>query len=394
MTSIPKTRIQSIDLLRGLIMIIMALDHARDYFHADAFLYNPLDLEKTTPILFFTRWITHLCAPLFMFLAGTSAFFIGQKKTKTELSLFLLKRGLWLVFLELIVVNFGWGFNGSFPFFMSGPIWALGFSMIILGALIYLPKNIIFILSLITIIGHNLLDNIHFPGNNLGSFSWALLHEQNIFSWQGEQFLAGYPIIPWFAVMAMGYIFGQFYTQEFNSEKRKKNLLMIGLSLIGAFIAIRFVNIYGDPVPWTIQDNPFYTFLSFMTVNKYPPSFLYILITIGIGILFLAFSEKWKGKLVAIITVYGRVPMFYYIIHIYLIHLLAMICSELFTNVSWQNWILRKPLWFDDDLKGSGFSLTVVYLVWIFVVVALYPICKKYDAYKQSHKEKWWLSYL
>ena len=186
METLKQNRVLSIDLLRGLIMIIMALDHVRDYFHAGAFLYDPLDLEKTSPILFFTRWITHYCAPTFMLLAGTSAFIIGQKKTKKDLSLFLLKRGLWLIFLEMIVVNFGWSFNIQFPNFLFIVIWALGLSMIVLAALIHLPKRVVLGIGIILVAGHNLLDNIHVPGNTLAAFGWSLLHDFNFFTWHSE----------------------------------------------------------------------------------------------------------------------------------------------------------------------------------------------------------------
>jgi uncharacterized membrane protein len=394
MTILTKNRIASVDLLRGLIMIIMALDHVRDYFHAGTFLYDPLDLQKASVPLFITRWITHFCAPVFMLLAGTSAFLNGQKKSKKELSGFLLKRGLWLVFLEIVIINFGWNFNIKFPNFLFVTIWALGISMIVLAALIHLPKKIILVTGILLVAGHNLLDNVHVSGTELPAFGWSLLHEQNFFFWHGEGFLVGYPLVPWIGVMPLGYCLGQLYATGYNAGKRKKKLLIMGASLIVLFIIIRAINIYGDPSAWSYQKNAIYTFLSFIKATKYPPSLLYILMTLGPALLFLAFTENLQGTAVKIVSVYGRVPMFYYIIHIYLIHLLAMIASGLFTNVGWQNWALRQPIWFNTDLKGYGFSLRVVYLVWFVVVIALYPLCKRYDRYKQAHKEKWWLSYL
>lgn len=387
-------RIQSIDLLRGIIMIIMALDHVRDYFHADSFLYNPLDLEKTSIILFFTRWITHFCAPIFMLLAGVSAFLTGQRKTKRELSIFLLKRGAWLIFLELVIVNFGWNFNIGFPNLLFVTIWALGISMIVLAAAIHLPFKWMLALSILVIAGHNLFDKQHVPGNGIAAFSWAILHEQQFFVWKGEGLLVGYPLVPWIAVMPLGYCLGHVYAKGFLPERRKKILLAAGLGMLTAFIVVRFVNVYGDPVPWSVQQRSFFTLLSFLNINKYPPSLLYLLLTLGSAILFLALTERWQGKLVEVFSVYGRVPMFYYLIHIYIIHLVAMIASGLFTTVPAHNWVLRQPIWFNTDLRGYGFSLLVVYLVWIAVVVGLYPLCRKYDRYKQAHKEKWWLSYL
>jgi uncharacterized membrane protein len=389
-----KNRITSIDFLRGTIMIIMALDHVRDYLYSGSFLFDPLDLAKTNGLLFFTRWITHFCAPIFMLLAGTSAFLMSRKKTQKELSVFLVKRGLWLVFLELVVVNFGWNFNIAFPMLLFITIWALGISMIVLAALIHLPKKLILVSCLVVIFGHNLFDGFHVNGNTLSAFGWALLHDQRPFMWHNEILLVGYPIIPLVAIMPLGYCLGQLYSPEYGVEKRKKTLFLLGASSIILFIVIRYINVYGDPVKWSVQKDAFFTFLSFIKVNKYPPSLLYVLLTLGGASLFLAFTEKVQNGFVKIVSVYGRVPMFYYIIHIYIIHLIAMVASAFTPGQNWKIWILDKPIWFTSDLKGYGFSLPVAYLVWVIIVVGLYPLCKRYDAYKQAHKEKWWLSYL
>jgi uncharacterized membrane protein len=394
MSTISKYRISSIDFLRGTIMIIMALDHVRDYLYTDSFLYDPLDLTKTSGILFFTRWITHFCAPIFVLLAGTSAYLIGQKKSKRELSAFLVKRGLWLVFLEMIVLNFGWNFNITFPMFFFITIWSLGISMIVLAALIHLPKKLILVFCLVLVVGHNLLDGVHVPGNSLPAFGWALLHEQQFFTWHNEILLVGYPLIPLMAVMPLGYCLGQWYEKDYDTEKRKRNLLILGSFCIVSFIVLRYSNVYGDPVKWSEQKNAFFTFLSFIKVNKYPTSLLYLLVTLGGGFLFLSFTEKLKGRVVDIVSVYGRVPMFYYLIHIYVIHLIAMVSSAILPGQDWKIWMLTKPIWFTSSLKGYGFSLPVAYLIWIAIVVALYPLCKRYDAYKQANKGKWWLSYL
>ncbi len=387
-------RITSIDLLRGTVMIIMALDHVRDYFHTDAFLYDPLDLTKTTPALFFTRWITHFCAPVFIFLAGTSALLSGQKKSKKELSLFLLKRGAWLIFLELTLITFLWNFDLAFTNIYFIVIWTLGVSMLFLAAFIHLPVKYIFVIGLVLVAAHNLFDQVHVPGNSLKAFGWSLLHDQQFFNWQGKNFLVGYPVLPWIGVMALGYCFGTLFTAAYSEQQRKKMLLLIGGSAVALFIIIRFINVYGDPVPWSTQSSPFYTFLSFIKANKYPPSLLYILMTLGPAILFLAFTENLNNKLSKIVSVYGRVPMFYYLTHILLVHLFTLLAAELFTDFSWKAWILKQPLWFATDLQGYGFSLPVVYLVWMIIVVILYPFCKRYDRYKINHKEKWWLSYI
>jgi len=389
-----KVRITSIDFLRGTIMIIMALDHVRDYLFFGSFYFDPTDLTKTSGVLFFTRWITHFCAPIFLLLAGTSAYLMGQRKTKRELSIFLVKRGLWLILLEMIVTNFGWNFNITFPMFFFITIWALGLGMIILAGLIYLPKRVVLALSLVVIFGHNLLDNIHFPANTLAEFGWALLHEQQFFTWHNEVLLVGYPIIPLFAVMSLGYCLGELYASNYDAEKRRKILIIAGGSALILFILLRFSNIYGDPVKWSAQKDGFFTFLSFLNVTKYPFSLLYILLTIGSALLFLGFTERLQNGVVKVVSVYGRVPMFYYLIHIYLIHIIAMVASALTPGQNWHIWLLQKPVWFTTDLKGYGFSLPVSYLVWIAIVAGLYPLCKRYNQYKQSNKDKWWLSYL
>jgi uncharacterized membrane protein len=387
-------RIASIDLLRGFVMIIMALDHVRDYFHKGAFLYDPLNLDKTSTLLFFTRWITHFCAPVFMMLAGTAAFISGQKKSKKELSWFLLTRGLWLILLELTLLGFGWNFDTSFSNIYFITIWALGVSMIVLAALIHLPFKLILAFGIVTVAGHNLLDNIHVAGNNLPAFGWAILHEQNFFTWQGKNILVGYPLLPWIGVMPLGYCLGVLYTKGFDAAKRKKTLLLIGTGAIALFILIRLLNVYGDPSPWSQQPSAWYSVLSFIKVTKYPPSLLYILMTLGPALLFLAVTENASTRISKIITVYGRVPMLYYILHIFLVHLLTLLAAGWFTNFGFKVWLLKQPLWFTTDLKGYGFSLGIVYLVWVFIVVSLYPICKWYDQYKTTHKDKWWLSYL
>jgi uncharacterized membrane protein len=376
-------------------MIIMALDHVRDYLYSGSFYYDPLDLTKTSGILFFTRWITHFCAPIFMLLAGTSASLIGQKKTKKELSVFLIKRGLWLIFLEMFVVNLGWNFNITFPMFFFITIWALGLSMIILAALIHLPKKLILGLSVVIILGHNLLDGVHVQGSSLEAFGWSLLHDQQFFTWHKEILLVGYPIVPLMAVMSLGYCLGDWFSAGYDAGKRQRNLLIAGSSFIVVFIVLRYSNLYGDPVKWTTQKDAFFTFLSFIKVNKYPPSLLYVLLTVGSAFLFLSFTEKLKGGIVNVVSVYGRVPMFYYLIHIYVIHLVAIIASAFTPGQDWKIWFLKQPIWFTTNLKGYGFSLPVAYLIWIAIVIAMYPLCKRYDAYKQTNnKGKWWLSYL
>ena len=382
-------RITSIDLLRGVVMIIMALDHTRDYFHAGSFLFDPTDLTQTSPVLFFTRWITHFCAPVFVFLAGTSAFISGQRKTKKQLSLFLITRGLWLLLLEVTIVSFAWSFNIHLNFTGLQVIWALGISMITMAALIHLPLKAILMIGLVITLGHNLLDNIHFEG-----FGWAALHERKRFQLSDTHVIrVGYPVLAWIGIMALGYCFGHLYTSTFTAEKRRKWLISMGLAAIGLFCIIRAINVYGDPGPWEIQASPTFTFLSFLNTHKYPPSLLYTLMTLGPALLFLAFTEKVSNWLTKAIVHIGRVPLFYYILHLYLIHLLAMIAAE-FIGFHWYDMIVTSRPWLEPHLKGFGFSLGFTYVVWICVVLILYPLCRWYDQYKSAHKDKWWLSYL
>jgi len=390
MTSPTKNRIESLDLLKGLVMVIMALDHSRDFFHYSAHFYDPTDPTQTSLIIFFTRWITHFCAPAFSFLAGISAFLVGRRKPRGELSAFLFKRGLWLVFIEITVVTFAWFFDVHFRNGEINVIWALGMSMIVLAALVHLPRTYILVFSCLLIFGHNLLDNVHFNGSIL----WSMIHEYSLFKITDNfTFEVGYPIVPWIAVMSLGYYFGSFYDKSFDSNKRKKLLNILGFSSIILFIIVRWFNIYGDLVKWIQFDTPLKTLMSFLNLSKYPPSLSYLLMTLGGTFLFLANIENLKGRVVNFFSIFGRVPFFFYILHLYLIHIIALICAQL-TGFGWQKMILNYAVIDDPSLKGYGFRLWVVYLVWFGVIALLYPLCKKFDIYKQNHKEIWWLSYL
>jgi uncharacterized membrane protein len=386
-------RIESIDLLRGLIMIIMALDHVRDYFHADSYRFDPADLSQTNGVLFFTRWITHFCAPVFMFLAGTSAFLVGERKSKKQLSKFLLTRGLWLMLLELTIVNFGWFLNIHFYFLPLIVIWAIGLSMVALSGLIYLPKKIILIIGLLIVFCHNLLDNIHVEGNSFLAFLWGELHEPHRFQMGDRTVATGYPVLAWIGVMALGYCFGSFYSKNMNAEKRKRLLLWIGAGAVLLFIILRATNAYGDAWLWSKEPTVFFTFLSFLNTTKYPPSLLYILMTLGPAIIFLSLTEKKLPQLSKPIIHIGRVPMFFYLVHIYIIHLGAMVVAEL-TGYHWSDFILQRWPWMVPQLKGYGLSIELTYIIWIAIILMIYPLCKWYDRYKSAHKEKWWLSYL
>jgi uncharacterized membrane protein len=387
-------RIESIDLLRGLIMIVMALDHVRDYFHAGAFVSDPLDLNTTTPVLYFTRWITHYCAPLFMFLSGASASLVGQRKGNAYLTRFLITRGLWLIFLELTVVCFAWFFNPTFTTQLLGVIWALGFSMIFLAGFIHLPKWLIVSIALVMVFGHNLLDGVQANSSTAASFGWSVLHQFNFFNFGAFTIIAAYPLIPWIGVMALGYCLGGIYKKEEDAQKRKRFLLLLGVISVVLFAALRYSNVYGDPFKWTEQPSGLYTIFSFLSVTKYPPSLLYLLVTIGPGLIFLAITENVNGSVARRIKTIGRVPMFYYLAHLYLIHISALIAAVA-SGRSWTD-MVNFGTWItgESKLQGYGFSLGITYAVWAVLVIVLYYLCKRYDRYKSSHREKWWLSYL
>lgn len=394
-TTLPlnKSRIFSIDFARGLAMIIMALDHTRDYFHKFAFIHEATDLEHTSPAIFLTRWITHFCAPAFVFLAGTSAFLSGQKKSKKELSAFLFKRGLWLILLEITVVSFGWLFNPYFNMFNLQVIWAIGLCMIALSMMLYLPFRILLAAAILLIAGHNMLDNIHLTGNSLPVFLWSILHEFNFFNFGPLSIFVVYPILPWLGLMSLGYCFGRLYLPEVSTESRKKKLIIYGVTGIGLFILIRFLNGYGDPSPWNIQKSGIFTLLSFLNVSKYPPSLLFILMTISPLMLLLAFTENINTRFSNRITTFGKVPMFYYLIHLYVIHLAAMIMG-VFQGYPAGNWIITSG-WVSEEkaLQGFGLNLAGVYIAWLAIILILYFPCRRYERYKSSHKHRW-LSYL
>ncbi len=388
-----RNRVESIDLLRGTIMIIMALDHVRDYFHDQAAVFDPLDLSQTNTALYFTRWITHFCAPNFMLLSGISAFLVGERKGKNYLTRFLLTRGLWLIFLEFTVVGFGWYFNFPTPALNFLVIWALGASMLVLAAVIHLPVKWIIPLSIVVIAGHNLLDNIHVAGNGAAALGWTLLHQLNIFDFNGHTLFIAYPLVPWVAVMSLGYGVGQLFISGFDGEKRRKILVRTGVTCLLLFVVIRFINVYGDAAPWKPQSSGWLTVLSFLKVSKYPPSLLYLLVTLGPAFLFLAYTEKVKSWMGEQIKMIGRTAMFYYLVHIYLVHLGAMAATYL-CGFTWRDMVLDTWISFEPKLRGYGFSLGIVYAVWISLVLLLYFLCRRYDRYKRSHPQYKWLSYL
>jgi uncharacterized membrane protein len=318
-----------------------------------------------------------------------SAFLVGRRKSKNELAAFLLKRGLWLIFIEFTIVSFAWRFNIHFPNISLQVIWVLGLSMICLAGIIYLPMRYILVLSLIVICGHNLLDYLQAGDHPL----WFILHSRGGFFITEDTYLrVVYPLIPWFAIMSLGYYFGKFYDQKVVPAYRQKLFTLLGVSGIALFFIVRFINGYGDPTPWSEYDTVRQTLYSFFNPSKYPPSLSYTLMTIGATFLFLGTTENIKNKVTDFFSVFGKVPFFYYIMHLYVIHLFATILAQA-TGFGWETMILDGWITTSKELVGYGVDLWLVYIIWVAIILILYPFCRRFSIYKTGHKEKWWLSY-
>ena len=378
-----RARLDSVDILRGLVMVIMALDHTRDFF--SNYGGDPVDLGKVSAGIFLTRWITHFCAPVFVFLAGAGAYL--SNKPKPELARFLVTRGLWLVFLELTVVRASVCFNLDYQINFGQVIWVLGWSMIVLAGLIWLPVRIVGGIGVAIIALHNLLDPIRSQSLGSWKYVWMFLHEPNVLKFDsGAIFFFAYSFLPWMGVMAAGYGFGALLRRE----DRVQVLTRLGLAATALFVVVRAVNIYGDPTPWSQKQNLLFTFLSFINCQKYPPSLLFVLMTLGPAILLLASIDKLRG---GPLPVYGRVPMFYYLIHFPLIHLCAVIAAW-FQHGRFDFLLNFPPAVPPDQFPpGYGYNLFVVYLIWISIVVSLYLPCRWFGDLKRRRND-WWLSYL
>jgi uncharacterized membrane protein len=377
-------RVTSVDLVRGIVMILMALDHVRDF--VSKLRFQPEDLSQSWPFLFLTRWVTHFCAPTFFLLAGVgAALSMSRGKSKRQMSRFLLTRGLWLVVLEWTLYHFAWQFQLAPPVFLL-VIWALGLSMVILSALVYLPKKAIATIAIITIAGHNLLDGIN--AQNLGAFAplWHVLHQPGPLMLKPFMVFIGYPIVPWFAVMALGFAMGDIFKWE--PDRRRKFLIRAGLAMVAGFLLLRLPNLYGDSFPWSVQRTVGLTLSSIGNARKYPPSLIYLLMTLGPTFIALALFENARGRVSQMISVYGRVPMFYYTLHLFLIHTIAMMLAlyqggdSSFLNLD----TAAFPKWYGVGLPG-------VYLVWAIVVAILYLPCRWFAGVK-SRRSDWWLSYM
>jgi uncharacterized membrane protein len=384
--TVERVRLESVDVVRGVIMIIMALDHTRDFFGAAG---SPTNLATASIALFFTRWITNICAPVFFLLTGTGAYLSLRKRTKPELSRFLFTRGLWLIFLDLVLFRcLAVQFNVDYRTTIITVLWALGWAMIVLSALVHLPASVVTAFGVVMIVTHNLLDSIR-STNPL----WSILHSPNIIlATPGHTVLLAYPLIPWVGVTALGYGLGQIYAWE--PARRQAFLLRLGIAVTIAFIALRAINIYGDPSHWATQRTPAYTVLSFLNTTKYPPSLLFLLMTLGPALILLWAVDTHTPRLLRPALIIGKVPMFYYLLHFALIHVLAVIiCYARYGHI---HWMFESP-----DLAhypvtappGWGLPLPLVYLIWAFIVLAMYPLCRWYAAVKQRSNDPL-LSYL
>jgi uncharacterized membrane protein len=394
-TGIQKTRIESIDFLRGLVMILMALDHVRMYFAMGTWYAEPTNLATTTPLLFFTRWITHFCAPVFVFLAGTSACLYGTRRANVrETALFLLTRGLWLIFVELVIVNFAWTFDITYSFRILQVIWAIGVSMVALSALVFLPNGLILGIGILLVFGHNLLDSITLEGSSARDIIWYALHQpHSVFIDSTHLINFVYPVLPWIGLIALGYVSGSLYQNNFAAEQRRRWFWGIGVCATLLFMILRGFNLYGEPHPWQTQNSFMFSLISFLNTTKYPPSLHFLLMTIGPALIFLSAIEPLGNRLVRPVTVFGKVPFFFYIIHLYVIHALAMLLL-VYEGRDWHQYILSARGIMSGALSNFGLSLGAVYFLWVLIIVSLYPICRWYQKYRESNPSKWWLSYL
>jgi uncharacterized membrane protein len=384
-------RLEAIDWLRGVVMVLMALDHVRDAFSNARF--NLMDLERTTPALFLTRWITHFCAPVFVFLAGTGAYLAATRgKTRRQVAWFLLTRGLWLVVLEFTLVRFGWFFNFDYHVFVGQVIWAIGGSMIVLAGLVFLPTWVVTVLGVMLIAGHNAFDGV--SPDRLGALGWLwtfLMRPGAVELRPGIWLFVGYPLLPWLGVLLVGYGSGVLWLLE--PRRRQRWLFALGAGATLVFIVLRSMNEYGDPQPWRPQSAGLFSAFAFLNCAKYPPSLFYVLMTLGPALLLLAARDRALGRRGRWLVTFGRVPLFFYLLHLPLIHLLAL-------TVAW----FRYPdvgFMFQNIFMGGagrvpagyGFGLPVVYGLWLVVVLLLYPPCAWFADLK-GRRRSVWLSYL
>jgi uncharacterized membrane protein len=386
--SIALPRFRSIDLLRGGVIVLMALDHVR-YFLSDV-RFDPTDPARTTAALFATRWITHLCAPVFVFLAGVGArLSLGRGRDRRSLSMFLLTRGIWLVFLELTVARAAWQFNVDYGYSAALVLWALGWCMVALAVLLRLPDAWLGAVGGGMVVLHNAFDRA--SASDLGRLGWlwTVLHQPGtIRLGPGVDLFVLYPLVPWIGVMALGYVVGPVFTRP--PAARDRVCLRVGLALSAGFLALRLLNVYGDPSPWSSQATTARTLFSFFNTTKYPASLLYLLMTLGPALVLVAVVDRADGPIADAVRTLGRVPLFFWLLHVPLIHLVAVVLSHVRYGTV-VPWLVRNPP--IEPPACYGYSLPVVYAVTVAVVTGLYPVCRRFAELKKRRKDRW-LSYL
>ncbi|QKZ11138.1 DUF1624 domain-containing protein [Spirosoma sp. KUDC1026] len=375
-------RIHTIDVTRGLVMVVMALDHVRDLLHTPALTQDPTDLSTTTASLFLTRWITHLCAPTFVFLSGTSAYLSLSRRNTADRRFWLLKRGLVLLILELTLINFAFWTDLQFRTLMLQVIFVIGTGLMLLSGMAKLPVRWLAGIGLSIVVLHDLLLLVPPFSNPAVQLLWSLLFRTQLFPVSPQfMLLVAYPIVPWFGIMLLGYASGSVFTQP--AGQRKRQLLKLGVLSLGLFLVLRFVNVYGDGAPWSVQKDTLFTVLSFINVSKYPPSLLYALLMLGIMFMILWTADGVMNPFCRWLITYGKVPLFYYLIHWYLVKgaMIGMMLSQGYKLSD----LIVGPLSFGRP-PGSGVNLLVVYLIWIGLVAILYPLCRWYGRYKADHQ--------
>lgn len=392
------SRLMSLDALRGTVMIIMALDHVRDFFDRYSMSNSPTDLSQASAAMFFTRWLTHFCMPVFMFSAGAGAFLWWNrgKKTRAELSRFLATRALWFLALEVFIMNFAYSFNiSAHGLILLLVLYIFGACMLLMAALIYLPLRWIAVLSIAIIVLHNLLDP--YSASQFGKLAWAwhVLHQPGVLMLANRPAFVVYPILPWIGVMGAGFCFAQLFTLQ---EKARRSLVFrLGVAMTAAFLVLRTMNLYGDPSHWSRQKSALFTALSFLNCTKYPASLDYILMTIGPALILLVWYDRIRFSNRNPLIVFGRVPLFYFVLHFYAIHILLGAMSYIRYGNRVFSFIFNAMPAMGGPREvyppDFGYPLWVTYAVWIGVVAALYPICRRFAEYKASHRS-WWLSYL
>jgi uncharacterized membrane protein len=374
------TRLQSIDALRGLIILFMLLDHVRETFLLHLQVSDPMDVAATPPDLFFSRTLAHLCAPLFIFLTGLSAFLYGERHNRAEVSGFLFKRGLFLIVLEFTLVNFAWTFEFPATSVYLQVIWAIGLSMVALALLVRLPRWALVVMGVVIIAGHNLLDGVHYAKESAMYVPWAILHDRGwLVPWDGLRLRTSYPVLPWMGVIALGYAAGPWFASGEDSRKRQNRLVTAGLGLLALFFSLRLINGYGEK-PWAFGETGVQTVMSFFNITKYPPSLMFICLTLGIGLLLLVWFERAAGRAwLKPLLVFGAAPMFFYLLHLYVLKILYLSAEAI--------WGANKGDYFGFDSVGA------VWLCSVLLAVGLFPAVRAFASFKARRKDIAWLKY-